>query len=170
MWKFSYLKDSTEQHSLRVDTWDRCILHLDTPYLLRCGVLCRLFQIGSFHNLHEDKRKSAPHFLCIYVTLELVAIIIYYHMQEVKFSLNPTLSVFENGFSETDIAEVQEQIKERLGYFQSWGSRIVRTENAELQETIGIIVEAETGKVYMVNPSYITFPQYNASKFEPNNN
>ena len=66
MWKFSYLKDSTEQHSLRVDTWDRCILHLDTPYLLRCGVLCRLFQIGSFHNLHEDKRKSAPHFLCIY--------------------------------------------------------------------------------------------------------
>ena len=65
MWKFSYLKDSTEQHSLRVDTWDRCILHLDTPYLLRCGVLCRLFQIGSFHNLHEDKRKSAPHFLCI---------------------------------------------------------------------------------------------------------
>ena len=73
MWKFSYLKDSTEQHSLRVDTWDRCILHLDTPYLLRCGVLCRLFQIGSFHNLHEDKRKSAPHFLCIYPHFSLGA-------------------------------------------------------------------------------------------------
>ena len=63
MWKFSWLDGRTEQHSLRVDTWDRCILHLDTPYLLRCGVLCRLFLIGSFHNLHLDKRKSAPHFL-----------------------------------------------------------------------------------------------------------
>ena len=68
-WKcgsFLNWKDGTEQHSLRVDTWDRCILYLDTPYLLRCGVLCRLFPIGSFHNLHVDKRKSAPHFLFIY--------------------------------------------------------------------------------------------------------
>ena len=55
--------DDTEQHSLRIDTWDRCILYLDTPYLLRCGVLCRLFLIGSFHNLHLDKRISTPHFL-----------------------------------------------------------------------------------------------------------
>ena len=31
----------TEQHSLRVDTWDRYILCLDAPYLRRCGVLCR---------------------------------------------------------------------------------------------------------------------------------
>ena len=42
-------------------------MRLDTPYLLRCGVLCRLFPIGSYHNLQEDKRKSAPHFLCIYL-------------------------------------------------------------------------------------------------------
>ena len=35
------LKYSFEQHSLRIDTWDGCILCLDTAYLLRCGVLCR---------------------------------------------------------------------------------------------------------------------------------
>lgn len=86
-------------------------------------------------------------------------------MQEVKFSLDPTLSMFENGFSETAIAEVQEQAKERLGYFQSWGYRIIKNENSELQETVGIIVDAETGRVYLVNPYYITFPPHNALKF-----
>ena len=42
------------------------VLRTRTPYLFECGVLCRLFLIGSFHNLLIDKRKSAPHFLCIY--------------------------------------------------------------------------------------------------------
>jgi hypothetical protein len=31
--------------------------------LFKCGVLHRLFLHRSFHNLHGDKRKSAPHFL-----------------------------------------------------------------------------------------------------------
>ena len=90
-------------------------------------------------------------------------------MQEVKFSLNPQMAMFENGFSETDIAEVQKYTKERLGYFQSWGYRIVQNENTELQESVGIIVEAETGTVYLVNPCYITFLKCDAISFKPNN-
>ena len=35
------------------------------PYLSECGVLCRLFPVRSFHNLQQDKRKSAPHFLYV---------------------------------------------------------------------------------------------------------
>ena len=87
-------------------------------------------------------------------------------MQEVKFSLNPTLSMFENGFSESDIAKVQELTKERFGYFQSWGYRIVSTEISQLQESVGIVIDAETGKVYSIRPEFILFPKNNASCFE----
>ena len=46
----------------RVDTCGRThSARPDIPYLFECGVLCRLFSTGSFHNLHLDKRKSAPH-------------------------------------------------------------------------------------------------------------
>ena len=55
----------TEQHSLRVDSWDRYILYLDTPYLFECGVLCRLFLVRSFHNLHVDKRSQLHTFFII---------------------------------------------------------------------------------------------------------
>ena len=34
-------------------------------YLSECGALCRLFPVRSFHNLQQDKRKSAPHFLYV---------------------------------------------------------------------------------------------------------
>ena len=52
----------------RIDTCGRAhSARPDIPYLSECGVLCRLFSTGSFHNLHLDKRKSAPHFLCIYI-------------------------------------------------------------------------------------------------------
>lgn len=89
-------------------------------------------------------------------------------MQEIKFSIDPTLSIFENGFDETDIAQVQEQTKERLGYFQSWGYRIIRNENSELQESVGIVVDAETGKVFLISPEYITFPKNNLQVFDQN--
>ena len=36
------------------------------PILSKCGALYRLFQFRSFHNLRLDKRKSTPHFLCLY--------------------------------------------------------------------------------------------------------
>ena len=50
----------------RIDTCGRAHSACpDIPYLSECGVSCRLFLIGSFHNLLIDKRKSAPHFLCI---------------------------------------------------------------------------------------------------------
>ena len=67
MWKFSCRKDEMKQHSLRLDTCGQ--VHSVCPnitYLSECGVLCRLSSTGSFHNLQQDKRKSAPHFLCIY--------------------------------------------------------------------------------------------------------
>ena len=50
----------------RIDSCDWAYLRSDISYLSECGVLCRLFIAGSFHNLQEDKRKSAPHFLFIY--------------------------------------------------------------------------------------------------------
>lgn len=87
-------------------------------------------------------------------------------MQEVKFSIDPTLSIFEDGFDDENIAKVSELTKERFGYFQSWGFRIIKSENLELQESIGIVVEAETGKVYSIKPEFIIFPKNNASRFE----
>lgn len=42
-------------------------------------------------------------------------------MQEVKFSINPDLKIYENGLSEADVSETAELIKERLGYFERWG-------------------------------------------------
>ena len=68
MWKFSQLKDARNNTHFRIDTCGRAHSACpDIPYLSECGVLCRLFQLGSFHNLLLDKRKSAPHFLCIYM-------------------------------------------------------------------------------------------------------
>ena len=50
----------------RIDTCGRAHSACpDIPYLSECGVLYRLFWLGSFHNLQHNKRKSAPHFLCI---------------------------------------------------------------------------------------------------------
>ena len=37
------------------------------PILSKCGALHRLFLYRSFHNLHINKRKSTPHFLCLYI-------------------------------------------------------------------------------------------------------
>ena len=87
-------------------------------------------------------------------------------MQEVKFSINSTLSMLDDGFDNENIANVAELTKDRFGYFQSWGYRIVKRENLELQESVGIVVEAETGKVYSIKPEFIIFPKNNASRFE----
>ena len=38
-------------------------------------------------------------------------------MQEVKFSINPTLSMFDNGFDDDGNVAITESTKERLGYF-----------------------------------------------------
>lgn len=86
-------------------------------------------------------------------------------MQEVKFSINPTLSMFDNGFDDDGIAAITKSTKERLGYFQSWGYVIVKNESSELQESVGIVVEAETGKVYTIRPEFIIFPKNNANSF-----
>ena len=40
------------------------------PILSKCGALYRLFSYRSFHNLLLNKRKSTPHFLFIYPTIE----------------------------------------------------------------------------------------------------
>jgi hypothetical protein len=87
-------------------------------------------------------------------------------MQEVKFAINPTLSLFEDGFNDEEIAKVEDLKQERLGYFQSWGFRLVRKENTILQESVGIVIEAETGKVYMILPNFIIFQKCNASMFD----
>lgn len=86
-------------------------------------------------------------------------------MQEVKFSLNQDLTIFENGFSEKAIAQTSELAKERFGYFERWGDKIVIQNEEFLQMTIGIVVEADTGKVYEVVPTSITFPPNNAETF-----
>ncbi len=86
-------------------------------------------------------------------------------MQEVKFSINPDLKIFENGFSEDDVSETAELTKERLGYFERWGDKIVERDEKVLQMTVGIIIEAETGKVYEIVPNHIIFPKNNAATF-----
>lgn len=86
-------------------------------------------------------------------------------MQEVKFSINPKLSMFENGFSEADVSETAELTKERLGSFERWGDKIVEQDGQFRQVTVGIIIETETGKVYEINPGYITFPKNHAATF-----
>ena len=86
-------------------------------------------------------------------------------MQEVKFSINPNLSIYENGFSEADIAKTEELTKERFGYFERWGDKIVMQDEKTLQMTVGIVIEAETGKVYEVAPENISFPSNNAANF-----
>ena len=50
----------------RIDNCGWGVLRLRYPISIRVWVLCRLFLIRSFHNLQSDKRKSAPHFLCIW--------------------------------------------------------------------------------------------------------
>ena len=74
--------------------------------------------------------------------------------------------MFEYGFDDENIAKVADLTKERFGYFQSWGYRIVKSEHLELQESVGIVVEAETGKVYSIKPEFIMFPKNNGSRFE----
>lgn len=86
-------------------------------------------------------------------------------MQEVKFFINPDLSMFENGFSEAEVYETAELIKERAGYFERWGDKIVERDGKILPMTVGIVIEAETGKVYEIVPEYITFPKNNAATF-----
>ena len=49
----------------RIDNHGKTHSASQTSYLSECGVLRRLFPIGSFHNLHVDKRKLTPHFLFI---------------------------------------------------------------------------------------------------------
>ena len=53
----------TEQHSLRVDSWDRYICALMLHIYYGVGYCVVLSWSGSYHNLQSDKRKSAPHFL-----------------------------------------------------------------------------------------------------------
>lgn len=86
-------------------------------------------------------------------------------MQEVKFSINPHLAMFEKGFSDTEVVETTELTKERSGYFERWGDRIVYHDDKALQTTMGIIIEADTGKVFEIEPQNITFPKNHAASF-----
>ena len=70
MWKFSSRRDETEQHSLRIDTCGRSRSAYPYPISIRVWGIVSFIAIGSYHNLHLDKRKSAPHFLCIILSLE----------------------------------------------------------------------------------------------------
>ena len=69
MWKFSKAKG---QRTTLISCLDcgrsAYLLYFDAPYLFECGVSCRLFLLGSFHNLRLDKRKSTPHFLVFILT------------------------------------------------------------------------------------------------------
>mgnify|MGYP003311247792 CR=1 FL=1 len=67
--------------------------------------------------------------------------------QKVKFYLNPELGFMEDGFEEGH--------KERVGLFQTFGSQVVQTENGSLQESVAIIQDLESGRLYQVNPDYV---------------
>ena len=68
MWKFSSRRDETEQHSLSYRYLWRCAFCVPVPHIYPSVGYCVVLSIaGSFHNLLTDKRKSAPHFLCIWI-------------------------------------------------------------------------------------------------------
>lgn len=69
MWKFSCRKGIRNNTHFQIDTCEVRVLRTYTPYLFECGVLYRLSSTGSFHNLPIDERKSAPHFLFLFIGL-----------------------------------------------------------------------------------------------------
>ncbi|MBR5237718.1 MAG: hypothetical protein IKV26_03295 [Paludibacteraceae bacterium] len=68
--------------------------------------------------------------------------------QKVIFQINPELGFMEDGYDEGH--------KERVGLFQEFGLQIVQTENGSQQESIVIIQDLESGRLYQVNPDYVT--------------
>lgn len=64
--------------------------------------------------------------------------------QKVKFQLNPEVGFMDDGF--------EEGIAERVGLFQEFGYEIITTENGPLQQSIAIIEDVDSGKIYHVKP------------------
>ena len=154
MWKFSKLKDDTEQHSLSYRyLWTGHSECPDIPYLSECGVLCRLFLIGSYHNLLLDERKSAPHFL-LYIPFIILGLGCRIH----TMSPYDQLKNYEwnNNATLRDFVEQLRQLKERdpeyskEGIIDSLVSKIVNKES---------IYAAERG-VFNINFDDIDFTTY----------
>lgn len=78
-------------------------------------------------------------------------------LREVAF----TIEKFEGSFGDYYSAgENPEEIcKERMGYFHQWGTELIYSPNAEryLPQTVGIVEEKETGRIYHVIPKFLTF-------------
>ena len=62
-------KGGTEQHSLSYRYLWQVAFCVPVPHIYSSVGYCVVYLwSGSFHNLQQDKRKSAPHFLCIYMS------------------------------------------------------------------------------------------------------
>ena len=159
----------------RKDNGRHSFIHLDyaaggippfgSSYLTECGVLDVICLLPGSTTTFSEASEIDSTLLFAYPLLGVTGNIIVINMQEVKFSLNPDLSIFENGFSEDAVAQTAELTKERLGYFERWGDKIVVQNENSLQMTVGIVIDAETGKVYEVIPRGITFPPNHAAAF-----
>ena len=142
------------------------IVSSDITYLSECGVSDIVYShlgLSTTFRLINEIGSTLSFYINISLGAKRIKIISF--MQEVKFSINPDLKIFENGFSEDDVSETAELTKERLGYFERWGDKIVERDEKVLQMTVGIIIEAETGKVYEIVPNHIIFPKNNAATF-----
>ena len=67
--------------------------------LSKCGVSRRLFQSRSYHNLLLDRRKLAPHFLCIYTNPTAIGVVtvIAHHLKQLKYYKVNTIFDTEDG-------------------------------------------------------------------------
>lgn len=67
--------------------------------------------------------------------------------QKVKFQLNPEIGFMDEGF--------EDGTKERIGLFQEFGYDIILTENGPIQQSIAIIEDIDSGKIYHVKPEFL---------------
>jgi len=124
-------------------------LYLDTPYLSECGVLCRLFPIGSYHNLQEDKRKSAPHFLFIYHHLGVWMRIKQKEMKKgFVLVLITMLALSCNKFDDSAIWNKLNDHEGRIAYLEE----VCKTMNTNIV-TLQTLVTALEANDYIINAS-----------------
>ena len=127
------------------------VLCPDISYLSECGVLCRLFQIGSFHNLHEDKRKSAPHFLFIYHHLGVWMRIKQKEMKKgFVLVLITILALSCNKFDDSAIWNKLNDHEGRIAYLEE----VCKTMNTNIV-SLQTLVTALEANDYIINASHL---------------
>ena len=76
------------------------------------------------------------------------------NFRKVKFTLE---GIEELGLFDYIPEEASEKTTTREGLFHTWGTEIISVDGKCLEQSIGIVEEVSSGKVYHVIPKRITF-------------